>query len=398
MADGPAVTGRARSGERRRVAQRFAEIYVSNHWRSEESGSGPGSTKTATQALVPQLIELIHSLGVRILVDAPCGDANWIGPVALEAAIYAGYGVVPWVVDSLRARAREFGLNAQFATADIIADQLPKADLILCRDCLVHLTDDLVLTALARLAASRSTWLLATTFPDLERNAPGAVGGWRPIDLTKPPFNLPAPERLIFERPSSEPNPNYGRKALGLWKLSDIRELLPEIETPDAVLMLRAPSDGEADELDSQTWADGEPGQDGGPVLPAYSDWLSLTIPSDSWSVVLSMPMSKGSDAYVEVKAATSSTLPMEVQLLRRNKGVEKGPFAWHCLHKDVVTTGVWVAHLDWLYPVEGFEPREDDILQIRVKPEIGPSPDIRLCAVQLTPREMAARKPTRDH
>jgi hypothetical protein len=406
MRDGPALAAGPRSAERARLAQRFGEIYLSNHWQSAESGSGPGSTKTATVELIPQIIQLMQRLGVRILVDAPCGDANWIQPIALHATIYAGYDVVPWVVDALGPRARDFGPNAQFAAADITADQLPKADLILCRDCLVHLTDELVMTALAHLAASRSTWLLATTFPDLEQNTPGAVGGWRPIDLTKPPFNLPPPQELIFERPSAPPNPNFGRKALGLWKLSEIRVLLPEVQTPDAVLMLRPPSDVEADELDSQlrsAAADGPAPLDAGaaqglvPAPPAYADWLSVTADPNEWSIVWTMQLSRGPDAYVEVKANTTSSQPMEIQLLRRTKGADKGPFAWQSLHKDVLTSGVWVVHLDWLYPVEGFEPQDDDYLQIRINPDGAAPVDVRLCARMLTPKEMAARKPKTD-
>jgi hypothetical protein len=92
--------------------------------------------------------------------------------------------------------------------------------LILCRDCLVHLSNRLVAKALERIKKSGSHYLLATTFPGVQ-NTDIATGGWRPIDMTATPHSLPTPIRLI-----GEGNPDIRfrntHKSLGFWNVAAI--------------------------------------------------------------------------------------------------------------------------------------------------------------------------------
>jgi hypothetical protein len=166
---------------------------------------------------MPQLIALVEDYGIASIIDAPCGDFNWIKPLT-ERVKYVGVDLVPEVIEIARSRGK-----FKFWVADIISDILPRRDLILCRDCLVHLTAELALVALRNFAESGSEYLLTTTFPDVTANGAGSIGGWRPINLELEPFNLPAPVEVIIERPSLPPNEKYGRKALGLWRLDQLR-------------------------------------------------------------------------------------------------------------------------------------------------------------------------------
>ena len=43
------------------------------------------------------------------------------------------------------------------------------------------------------------------------------MGRWRPLNLCRPPYGLPAPERLLDEQFTADPR--YRDKALGLWRL-----------------------------------------------------------------------------------------------------------------------------------------------------------------------------------
>jgi hypothetical protein len=61
---------------------------------------------------------------------------------------------------------------------------------------------------------SRSTYLLATTFPKHETNGDIKTGQWRPINLASM-FGLPAPIELISENYNGE----FSDKSLGLWRL-----------------------------------------------------------------------------------------------------------------------------------------------------------------------------------
>ena len=56
----------------------FSKVYRNNEWwDGEESKSGPGSGLTQTRRLRQELPLLFKELGVRTLLDAPCGDFYW---------------------------------------------------------------------------------------------------------------------------------------------------------------------------------------------------------------------------------------------------------------------------------------------------------------------------------
>ena len=104
---------------------------------------------------------------------------------------------------------------------DLTADPLPRADVVLCRDCLVHLSFDHIRQAFDNLRRSGSTWLLTTTFLDHHENVDIESGDWRMLNLTRPPFNLPAPEGVLVEG-CLESEGAYADKALGLWRIADL--------------------------------------------------------------------------------------------------------------------------------------------------------------------------------
>lgn len=197
---------------RERIAARFTEIWRTNAWGSTETRSGTGSTLAQTERLRGQLPALFHEQGVRVLVDAGCGDLNWTSRISESLELYLGFDVVPDLVADLRRR-YEAHKTHFFNTADVTRDRLPKADLILCRDVLTHLPHELVASALDEFRKSGARLLLATTFIR-GRNDPVRVGGWQPIDLCAPPFNLPQPMALVPEGLANS------TKSLGLWRLS----------------------------------------------------------------------------------------------------------------------------------------------------------------------------------
>lgn len=188
----------------------FADIYRRNGWGDVESVSGRGSTLAHTEAVRRELPRLLRELGARSLLDAPCGDFNWMRRVELEGVEYVGADVVPEMIQRNR---REYGgPGRQFVVLDVTRDALPRADVILCRDCLIHLSFGHALAALDNFRRSGSPYLLATTHTSVTENADTETGGWRSLNLELPPFNLPPPERLIVEHPSVG-------KCLGLWRL-----------------------------------------------------------------------------------------------------------------------------------------------------------------------------------
>ncbi|HOV12498.1 MAG TPA: hypothetical protein PLL90_12125 [Bacteroidales bacterium] len=105
---------------------------------------------------------------------------------------------------------------------DIVKEIPPQADLIFCRDCLVHLSNRDVLRALRNFIKSGSTYLLTTTFPNTDVNADMvSARGWRPLNFQKPPFDFPEPLLLINEN-CTESGGIYSDKSLGLWLIENL--------------------------------------------------------------------------------------------------------------------------------------------------------------------------------
>lgn len=198
---------------------RFQRIYTNGGFGgTSESASGVGSTLDATLNVRAGLAALLHELNVRFLLDAPCGDFHWMQHVELRGIEYVGLDIVPEVVDEVRQRYG--GDGRTFRCVDLRRGALPAADLVLCRDCLVHLSNRDALEVLRNLLSSGAEWYLLTTFPTLEDNDDMVSGtGWRALNLALAPFGLGPPRRLLAEL---EQDPAGNAKALGLWARADV--------------------------------------------------------------------------------------------------------------------------------------------------------------------------------
>ena len=88
------------------------------------AGLSPGYV-TTMRTYTDALPALVKELGVRSLLDAPCGDFNWMRHVDLDGVEYTGGDVVPELV----ARNRELygAAGRRFVTLDLTRDPLPPA-------------------------------------------------------------------------------------------------------------------------------------------------------------------------------------------------------------------------------------------------------------------------------
>ena len=210
----------ARQAERGRsfsAAEAFRHAYDANLWAGAESPSGPGSTLDQTSRLREALPALCRRLGVRTLLDLPCGDGHWMATVDLPGVRYIGADLLPEVVASAAARSPE----REFLRLDLTASPLPPADLLLCRDCLVHLAFDDIARALANIRRAEIRYLLATTFPLESTNLDIRTGDWRPLNLERVPVALP-PALELLEEGCTENGGAFGDKSLGLWRVADL--------------------------------------------------------------------------------------------------------------------------------------------------------------------------------
>jgi len=198
---------------------RFTAIFRTNAWLDGESVSGHGSTRARGDDFRAPLLALIDAYGIRSILDAPCGDFNWMRDVLAERDLaYTGVDIVEELIaDNVRKYASP---ARRFLCLDITRDDLPAADLILCRDGLVHLSFADAGAAIAAFRRSGSRYLLATTFVGRARNQNVPTGGWRVLNMQAAPFGFPPPLALIDERCTGGEG-KYRDKRLGLWTLRE---------------------------------------------------------------------------------------------------------------------------------------------------------------------------------
>jgi hypothetical protein len=199
----------------------FEYIYRTHHWRGSESKSGEGAGEDQTAHLKAILPDLLRELQTRTLLDVPCGDYTWLRQVELPVTQYIGADVVPSLIAEHQAH---YGDDRhRFAVLDLRVDALPVADVLLCRDCLVHLSFADIALALGNIRRSGISYLLTTTFPACERNEDTVTGDWRLLNLELAPFNFPPPVTLFNEQ-CTEGGGLFRDKSLGLWRVEALTD------------------------------------------------------------------------------------------------------------------------------------------------------------------------------
>jgi hypothetical protein len=199
-------------------AQVFQVAYAAQAWGSAESGSGVGSELGATENVSAYLPELFRRLQVSRFLDAPCGDWNWMRRVDLSAVDYVGADVVAGVVAQNNQKYARSGV--QFIHADLTKNPLPAVDMIMCRDCWVHLSFSDIAAILKNFRRTGATWLLISHTPSHDRNENKVTGiGWRHLNLNLPPFNFPS---KLESQKDHYPGVPF---EIALWRLADLPDI-----------------------------------------------------------------------------------------------------------------------------------------------------------------------------
>jgi hypothetical protein len=193
----------------------FTKIYQTDWWGSPESKSGTGSQLARTETFRRELKAWLQENHVTSMLDAPCGDYNWIQHLEFHPGFrYIGGDIVRELIESNR---RRFP-GVSFDQLDIVSDPLPVADAWLCRDALIHFPNASARAVLERFAASDIRYLLATTFPSVTENRDIAFGQYRPVNLRLHPFDMPAPRQVLRD----DDDAAAGR-VIGAWSRDDVR-------------------------------------------------------------------------------------------------------------------------------------------------------------------------------
>ena len=195
----------------------FESIFRENYWGSRESVSGPGSELARTETYRQALVRFLRHQGISSLFDAPCGDLNWMSEVLSQVNVhYVGGDISDAVLQVARARYPDLDLRH----FDICADIFPEGEVWHCRDALLHLSFDDVWAALRNAAQANVRFALMSTYrARFLKNLDIRTGGWRFLDLERPPFNLAPPVEYL-------PDSAWGEfpRAVGVWPSEAIRK------------------------------------------------------------------------------------------------------------------------------------------------------------------------------
>ena len=200
----------------------FTEIYKRNWWGDKDTRSGTGSNLIQTKLIIESIPNILKEYKISTILDIPCGDFYWMNNINLNRINYIGADIVKELIE-LNTRKYE-SFNISFKKLNLIEDELPKVDLIFCRDCLVHFSFEYIHKSIINICNSQSKYFMTTTFIEREKNVDIETGQWRPINFETYPFHFPEPRRIINEG-CTENNNIYSDKSLGLWDINDIRLL-----------------------------------------------------------------------------------------------------------------------------------------------------------------------------
>lgn len=180
------------------LEDRFTQIYNINYWNNPESASGRGSTIALTRNLREKLPELFAKFSIKNVFDGPCGDFNWMRLVVEETNInYIGGDIVLPLVKSNQSKYGKH--NIRFEKIDLTKDALPAADLMICRDCLFHLSYEDAKLVLGNFIKSDIPYLLTTSYHTniSFENKNIVTGHFRMIDLFSAPYHFS--KDVLFE-------------------------------------------------------------------------------------------------------------------------------------------------------------------------------------------------------
>ena len=172
----------------------FTTIYQEELWKGSESVSGYGSGMKYTENLQKAIVEIVNNFKIVSILDLACGDFNWMRYVVDKLpSSYLGVDIVVSLIE--KNKLQHESDRVKFTTLDIINDEIPSANLVICRDVLFHLPNEDILKIINKIVDSPSKYLLITNHIAMEtdsfENTDISTGDFRRIDLFKPPFSLP---------------------------------------------------------------------------------------------------------------------------------------------------------------------------------------------------------------
>ena len=169
------------------LSRQFSKVYDQGVWGP---GSGVGSLPQHTVEYRDFLKQFIQENGIKSVVDLGCGDWQFSRHIDWSGITYTGVDIVASLIEKNQ---REFGRdgNITFHKFESL-DKLPSADLLICKDVLQHLSNNMVKAYLAEFKQKYKFSLVTNDDEPVDlQNIDIAAGGWRTLRLDLEPFCEP---------------------------------------------------------------------------------------------------------------------------------------------------------------------------------------------------------------
>jgi 2-polyprenyl-3-methyl-5-hydroxy-6-metoxy-1,4-benzoquinol methylase len=207
--------------------ERFTEVYKNNSWDNIESKSGLGSTLQNSKndrIMLKEYIENNFNKNKTIkLIDIPCGDFNWMNIFLKEMKNigyninYNGYDIVDEIINHNKLNY----LSYNFYQKDIVEEEIPNGDILLCRDLLNHLPENDNKKILKNIINSNCDHIFISN-----NRTKDFYGIITQRVINHPNFNpiLGSSRHLNIEiEPYNWPKAKSFNGHLGLWKINDLK-------------------------------------------------------------------------------------------------------------------------------------------------------------------------------
>ena len=160
-----------------RMSEEFSRIYRDNFW---VCGSGLGSLPDRTEEYVKFLLDILKDKDITSVLDYGCGDWQFSRHIDWPVP-YKGVDIVESVINNNKQKYEKEGICFEVVGKNF---EMPHADLIICKDVMQHLPNQIVQDLFSEMK-KRCRYLLITN--DVISSATGdcEIGGWREYDILK---------------------------------------------------------------------------------------------------------------------------------------------------------------------------------------------------------------------
>ncbi len=177
-------------------------------------------TTEATRAVETLVNDLYKSTGADPLVLPIMFRSHGMSGAELRLNAPKFVASMKEVAEMVAENTKRYATDSRtFVEGDATSTPLPKVDLMIVRDLMLHIRLENSLAVLRNFVASGTPLLLASSYPvPMNKNIEG-VGQYdsRPINLRLEPFSLPEPVEKLRDWV-----PGFTKRHLGLWRREDV--------------------------------------------------------------------------------------------------------------------------------------------------------------------------------